>query len=193
MLSRIDLTWIKGLILIFWAAWLSVVASTNILNALQALELVPATFRFVSGNWAWINQVMDPLGLPRGLQAFLFAGVIGWESIAAVCYWRAVGAYRGRTLSHEPEVLLACFVNLALWSVFQVLDEVVLAFQPEAVHRAIFVAQLAALVVLWLPSDPIERTHPNLAQRLAALSDAEAETLPETEAIWSDQPPQRSR
>jgi hypothetical protein len=148
MLRKIDLPFIKRTTLFFWAAWLSVVALTNILNALQAVGWLPESFRFVSGNWGWINQVMDPLAVPRGLQAFLFAGVILWEASSAVLFWRATAAYHGRPLAEEPAALTACGVNLALWAAFQILDEVFLAYQPEAVHRVIFLNQLATIVLL---------------------------------------------
>jgi hypothetical protein len=149
MLRKIDLPLIKRTTLFFWAAWLSVVALTNVLNALQAVGWLPESFRFVSGNWGWINQVMDPLAVPRGLQAFLFGGVIVWEASAAVLFWRAGAAYRGRPLVEEPAALTACGVNLALWAAFQILDEVFLAYQPEAVHRVIFLNQLATIVLLY--------------------------------------------
>ena len=45
---------IKRLTLIFWAAWLSVVVTTNVLDGLRALGALPGSFRFVSGNWRWI-------------------------------------------------------------------------------------------------------------------------------------------
>jgi hypothetical protein len=45
---------------------------------------------------------------------------------------------------------VACGVNLALWAAFQVLDEVFLAYQPEGVHRVIFVNQILTLLMLYL-------------------------------------------
>lgn len=147
----IVLALIQRMLLLFWAAWLSVVAATNVLNALQVLGVLRASFKFVSGNWQWINQAMDPLDVPRALQAFLFAGAIAWEALAAVLFWWAAATYRGRPLSQERATLWACAVNLALWAAFQVLDEVFLAYQPEAVHRAIFLSQLATLLLLRLP------------------------------------------
>lgn len=143
-------TGIKRLLLLFWALWLSVVACTNILNGLQALGIVPESFRFVSGNWAWINATLDRLAAPRGLQAFLFASVVIWEAVAAALFWRAVFTFGDRPINQERETLFACFVNLALWSAFLVLDEIFLAYQPEAVHRSIFVMQIATILVLCL-------------------------------------------
>ena len=150
MLPRTTLSVIKRLTLLFWAAWLSVVATTNVLNGLQALGSLPESFKFVSGNWQWINQVMDPLGVPRGLQAALFAGAIAWETLAAMLFWWAVATYRGRPLAQEKAAVYACGVNLALWAAFQVLDEVFMAYQPEGVHRLIFVSQIATLLLLHL-------------------------------------------
>ena len=136
------------IVLVFWALWLSVVAATNVLDALLALGLLPASFRFASGNWGWINQVMDPREIPRAVQGVMFAGAIIWEALAAGLFWRGVFAYRGGKLASEPATVLACGVNLALWGAFQVLDEVVMAYQPEAVHRVIFLNQVGTIVML---------------------------------------------
>jgi hypothetical protein len=150
MLDRVTLLGIKRIILLFWAAWLSVVLTTNILNALEVLGVVPESFKFVSGNWQWINQVMDPLGVPRGLQTVMFVSVIGWEALAAILYWYAVMTYRGRPLIQEKAAIWACGVNLGLWAAFQVLDEVFLAYEPEKVHRVIFINQVVTLLALHL-------------------------------------------
>jgi hypothetical protein len=59
MLDQITLLGIKRAILLFWATWLSVVVTTNVLNGLEVLGILPQSFKFVSGNWQWVNQVMD--------------------------------------------------------------------------------------------------------------------------------------
>ena len=161
---------IKRLTLLFWAAWLSVVATTNVLDSLRALGILSASFKFVSGNWRWINGVMDPLDVPRGLQAALFAGAIAWEALGAALFWWAVASYRGRPLAQEKAAVAACGVNLALWSAFQVLDEVFLAYQPEGVHRVIFVSQVATLLLLHLmPAPP---PHPRMIETGERASDS---------------------
>jgi hypothetical protein len=143
---------IKRILLVFWAGWLSVVVTTNVLDVLVAVGSMPSSFKFVSGNWGWINTVMDPLSVPRGMQATLFAGAITWEALAAILYWWAAATYRGRPLIQEKATLFACGVNLGLWAAFQVLDEVFRAYQPEQVHRAIFISQVATVLALgWLP------------------------------------------
>jgi hypothetical protein len=151
----IGLSLIKRITLLFWAAWLTTVVATNVLDALQALGELPESFKFVSGNWRWINQVMVPLGVPRWLQALMFIGVIAWEALGATLFWWAAASYRGRPLAEEQATLYACGVNLGLWSAFQVLDEVFVAYQPEGVHRAIFVSQIATLLLLHMQSNAV--------------------------------------
>jgi hypothetical protein len=136
-------------VLVFWALWLSVVALTNVLDALQAASWLPTSWTLVSGNWLWITKTLEPLGVGVPVQVVLFAGAIVWEVLAAVLFWRASAAYAGRKLAREPEAVAACAVNLALWSAFQVLDEVFLAYQPEGVHRAIFANQVLTILLLW--------------------------------------------
>ncbi len=53
--------------------------------------------------------------------------------------------------------MLACGVNLALWAAFQVLDEVLIAYVPEGVHRVIFISQIATLLLLERLPDENER------------------------------------
>jgi hypothetical protein len=137
---------LRGLLL-FWALWLTIVALTNILDVLQAQRILSPEFKFVSGNGAWISQVMQPLAIPAGVQMFFYGGAILWEAIAAGLFWQAVGRYRGLSLAEEPAVILAFAVNLALWAAFQILDEVFLAYQPEGVHRSIFTNQLLTLLI----------------------------------------------
>jgi len=144
------LLWINRLVLVYWALWLSVIAAVNVLDVLVVAGSLPSSVKFVSGNWRWINETMDPLAVPRRLQALLYAGAIAWEALAAMLFWRAAAAYQGRPLTQERATVLACGVNLALWAAFQVLDEVFLAYKPEEVHRAIFISQITTLLLLHL-------------------------------------------
>ncbi|MBB6098684.1 hypothetical protein HNR42_002119 [Deinobacterium chartae] len=150
MFERFSTTTIKRGLLLFWALWLTVVVITNLLDALRALELLPASFALASGNYRWILDTVKPLGLPVWLSSTLFAGVIVWEALAATLFWRALIRFRDRPMLLEAAAVTAFVVNLALWAAFQVLDEVVLAFGPEGVHRAIFGNALLTLLVFYL-------------------------------------------
>jgi hypothetical protein len=157
-MQRNALSVIKRSVLFFWAAWLSVVVTTNVLEGMQALGMLSDSFKFVSGNWRWINQVMDPIGVPRGLQEVMFIGAISWEALAATLFWLALATYRDRPLVQERVTLYACGANLALWGAFQVLDEVFMAYPPEAVHRVIFGNQIATLLLLHFLTDATKQS-----------------------------------
>ena len=153
----------RGLLL-FWALWLSVVVVTNMLNALVTIRVLPAGFVFSSGNWAWIGQTMNPLGVPVLLQAVMFVGVIAWEAAAAIAFWVAFARFRDRPLAAETVAVAACILNLSLWAAFEILDEVFLAYNPEGVHRAIFANMILTTLALYVlpagtatPSENYER------------------------------------
>src|SRR5262245_49193426 len=74
---------IKRTVLLFWALWLTVVTTTNVLDALVVLGALPDSLKFVSGNWKWINRTMDPLDVPRVHQALMFGGAIALEFLTA--------------------------------------------------------------------------------------------------------------
>ena len=81
MRSLFRLSAIRRGLLLFWALWLSVVTLTNVANALTALGSLPAGFVFSSGNWAWIGQTMNPLGVflaygPEAAHRVIFGNMI---------------------------------------------------------------------------------------------------------------------
>jgi hypothetical protein len=83
-------------------------------------------------------------GVPAWANQILLAGVIAWEGVAAVLFWRA--ARRG-----DPRALGPPFaVGIGLWAVFVLLDELLLIFETgaEATHLRLLIAQLLTLVVL---------------------------------------------
>ncbi|MCE9533414.1 MAG: hypothetical protein K8T89_20165, partial [Planctomycetes bacterium] len=78
MVTQLSWRAFKRLLLLFWAVWLTLVVTTNITNALQALGLLPASFLFSSGNYQQIQAVTAPFGLPAAVAGAMFAGVIVW-------------------------------------------------------------------------------------------------------------------
>jgi hypothetical protein len=137
---------IRSGILLFWAAWFTVVALTNLLDALKALGFLPAGFTLASGNWALMLKVTAIHGTPASLVALLFLGVILWEAVAAALFWRA-WAVRGEAIA------TAFIVGLALWAAFTLADEVFIAYPLEAVHLRLFAAQLLSLLAIRLLPD----------------------------------------
>src|SRR5262245_19521993 len=108
---------LKSGVLLFWAAWFTLVALTDVFDALKAGRVVPAGWSLASGNWELMLKVTAVHGTPVAIVGLLFLGAIAWEVVAAVLFWRAWAAGgRGG--------LAAFTVSLALWAAFTLADEI---------------------------------------------------------------------
>lgn len=144
---------LKRVLLIFWAVWLSVVFLSNLADALKGIGLLGESWAFASGNFKFINETTARYGTPAFVNALLFAGVILWEGIAALLFWRAGWTYRGQKSGRK--VLYSAFAaSLLLWGVFLIADEVFIAYPVESTHLRLFVAHLVTLLAIeLLPED----------------------------------------
>ena len=141
--------WLLG----FWALYFGIVALSNLTDLLAHLRVLPAGWRWVSGNLAFIAASTGKFGIPPWANAVLLAGVIAWEAVATVLFWRAAREPGGRWPGP------AFVVSLSLWGTFIVLDEILLIFETgvEATHLRLLIATLLTLVVLRL-AGPLPRT-----------------------------------
>ena len=149
----LSLATLKRGLLLFWAVWFTIVFLTNLFDALRALGVLGAGWRFASGNWAFLVETTAVYATPDWLRAVLFAGVIVWEGLAAALFWRAFRAGRGDDGEGRREVDAAFVVGLALWAAFAIADEVFVAYDVEATHLRLFTAQLVSLLAIRLPPD----------------------------------------
>jgi hypothetical protein len=130
----------------FWALYFAIVALSNLADLLRSVHVVRADWRWVSGNLAFMASATGKFGVPVWANQVLLAGVIVWQGLAAVLFWRAARA-GGR------EWLGGAFtLGISLWAVFIILDEVLLIFETgaEATHLRLLIAQLLTLVLLRL-------------------------------------------
>ena len=140
---------LKRGLLLFWAMWLSVVFTTNMLDGCKALGLLDPSWPFASGNYHFLAETTARYGTPAWLNGLLFLGVIAWEGIAAVLFWLAGIRFRGRMESQR--LFYAAFaVSLMLWAAFSIADEVFIAYTVEGTHLRLFTAQLATLLAIEL-------------------------------------------
>jgi hypothetical protein len=175
--SLVALGLIKRGLLLFWAAWLSVVTATNVCDALKELGLLGASWQFVSGNFRFLTETTARYHLPPWLNAGLFLGVTAWEGAAAGLFWLAwwetchvgasvrdshsrLGATPPRDVTGQraandaPHLYPAFLAGLMLWAAFLLADELLIAYAVEAIHLRLFVAQLATLLAIVLLPEP---------------------------------------
>jgi hypothetical protein len=136
---------LKRTLLLFWAAWLTVVFTTNLLDGAKALGLLEEGWAFASGNFAFLTQTTARYGTPAWVNRLFFAGVICWEGVAAALFWLAWARFPRRRV-----VYAAFTVSLALWGAFLLADEVFIAYAVAATHLRLFTAQLITLVAVEL-------------------------------------------
>jgi hypothetical protein len=147
MLARLG-SWrtLKSGVLLFWAAWFTIVLLTNVFDALKAGRVLPAGWTLVSGNWETMLKATAVHATPVAIVGVMFLGVIAWEAVAAVLFWRAWAAGgRGG--------VAAFTVGLALWAAFILADELFVAYTIEAVHLRLFGLQLLSVLALRLLPD----------------------------------------
>ena len=142
MSRRLDLRRLGPLLLGFWALYFAIVALSNLADLCQSLHLLPAGWRWVSGNLAFIRASTGRL--PPWTSQTLLAGVVAWQALAAALFWRAALDPAGRWLGP------AFVVSVSLWATFILLDEILLIFETgvEATHFRIMIAQFLTLILL---------------------------------------------
>jgi hypothetical protein len=140
----------------FWAIYFVIVALSNLTDLLGSFHLLPAGWRWVSGNLAFIATSTGKFGVPGWLNPVLLGGVIAWEMLAAVLFWRAAREPSGRWLGP------AFCVGIGLWATFILLDEVLLIFETgaEATHLRLLIAQLLTLVLVRPGGTAAQATRP---------------------------------
>jgi hypothetical protein len=144
MLARLG-SWrtFKSGVLLFWAAWFTIVLATNVCDALKAGRVLPAAWTFSSGNWELMLKVTAVHATPVAVVGILFLGVIAWEGLAGALFWRAwASGGRGG--------IVAFVVGLALWATFALADELFVAYTIEAAHLRLFGLQLLSVLALRL-------------------------------------------
>lgn len=142
---------LKQGILYFWAVWLTVVLLSNLTDAAKAAGLLPADWRFASGNY---QMVAEAVGGPWWVTAILFAGVLLWQGAAVWWLWEASRDYRFRGEADLSSLYTAFGLCLALWGAFAVADELFLTYPVQAVHLRLFTAQSLSLMMIVLLPDP---------------------------------------
>lgn len=139
---------LKSILLFFWAAWFTVVLASNLTDAGNEFGLLQPSWSFASGNLKAIRETTARYDTPEILNRALFVGVIVWELLVVILFWRA--AWRCRSGSSRSAVYQAFTMSLSLWCGFVIADEICIVYGLEASHVRLFGAQLLTLLAIEL-------------------------------------------
>jgi hypothetical protein len=139
----------KRVLLLFWAAWLSVVLLSDLADPAKGLRWLGESWAFASGNLKIIGETTARYGIPDVANGVLFTGVILWEGVATLLFWWAGLTFRDRG-SERKVVYRAFTATLLLWGAFLVADEVFIAYSLESTHLRLFIAHLVTLLAVEL-------------------------------------------
>ncbi len=137
--------WIPLGLVIFWAAYFTIVLVMNAFDALKAFGRLSKDWKFASGNYNLIRKATQTYHAPAWLDRVLFVGVIAWQALAAVLLWMAVAAW-----PNLPRVDAGFAAGVGLFAAFVLVDEVFKEYKSENDHLLIFAAQLLSLLAVHL-------------------------------------------
>ena len=138
---------IERVILTFWAVYFTLVLASNLTDVMAKLNLLPAEFKFVSGNYKLMEKVVAIYNTPAALVAVMFAGVLLLELFSATAFWAAAFCFDAAKRRKWAEKGFC--VSLTLWFGFIVADELFVAFDVADLERA-HVAMLSCELLSFL-------------------------------------------
>jgi hypothetical protein len=154
MLARLRFSTVQTGLVLFWAVWLSLIAMTNLFDALKQAGFLPGGWTLASYNYDLVVQTVGAHGVPVVVGALLFGMVIMWQGLAAGLFWRAYSGLRRGRPGTGADVTQAFVVSLALWAAFLIATEATVSYATAGTHKATLIAQLASLLVIrsWNPA-----------------------------------------
>lgn len=148
---------LKRGILLFWSVWLSVVFASNLADGLQQAHVLPASFKFVSGNLSAIDAAISIYVSSKAIANVLFGLVILIELTGALLFWRAFFDRQSVAAGVHAKLIPPFLVTGGLFAGFLIADEVLIAYERmPGLTTTLFLilcAQLLSVLVISLVGD----------------------------------------
>jgi hypothetical protein len=143
---------LPALLALGWAAFYGSVAASNATEVLTALGV---TVGWRSGNVAYVQSGLVLLGKPPGMAVAVVVLATLVQSLSAALYLRAVGKVVKKDAGAIPALRAATVPGVALWFLFVVGIEVLLAFEKLDWRK--FLALIVAALVSQAVSELVLR------------------------------------
>ncbi len=147
----------RGLLL-FWSVWFTLVFASNLTDALKESALLPAEWRFASGNFGLVRKAVSFYFLPHWTAVVLFAGALLIEAAAVILFWRACLTKQAFESAGNPVVLLPFLVGMSLFAGFLIANEVFLLYVHMPGLSTGHLVDLSALLLSYLAITLLART-----------------------------------
>jgi hypothetical protein len=135
-------------LLLFWCLWFSMVLLTNLIEGLQIVGALPKRWKLASNNYELIGKASSIYHAPTWLNQLLFTGVIVWQAVSAILFWRSLYLAWSANNLNLPALTLAFAFGLGLFAAFMLSDELFHYYQGERSHLEIFTGLLVTLIIL---------------------------------------------
>lgn len=150
--KKLGLFYFKAGNLLFWAAWFSLAAITNILDFAFALKVLPTDWHFRSGNYLLVAGSFSIYHVPSWLMNLMFSGLCLIQSCAALVFFAAFFLYiRGQ--SAWRFINWAFTISIGLWALFVIMEEIFIAYAFEGTQRQLIILELVSFMSLHLLPD----------------------------------------
>ncbi len=146
---------LKKIIILIWSLWILIVALSNVADALRNTGILPDHFKFVSGNFGYIQAATQIYNFPVWLNAVLFLLAIILEILMCVFFFKLFFKMKE---GNDALVNPPFFFGVVLFGGFLIMDEFLIAYDRlggiEQNHFTIFTALIASyLLIKLLPGD----------------------------------------
>lgn len=143
----------KQLVLAFGAAFLGIVALTNLVNLLS--EATGSSWTFLNArNTGYVASVVSVYSWPGWFDELVVIGAVLLEGAGALLFVRALLRYRGDGRG-AVEAYQALAWNLGVWFAFIIGTEFFVAYGSEGTFRELFALGLLMIVVVAVVPDDV--------------------------------------
>ena len=152
VMKKVNIYFIKRTILLIWALWSLFVTLSNICDGLKTIGILPDNFRFVSGNFGYIQAATQIYYFPVWLNAILFILVIIWEGMMCFLFFKSFLKFKE---GDNQFTLLPFLAGIILFGGFLVMDELLITYDRlgaiEQSHLGFLVAFIVSLLLMLNP------------------------------------------
>jgi len=153
---------LKRTLLLFWSCWLTLVFGSNFADALQQAGMISQSWRFASGNFGLIQEVVGIYSFTKLWAPVLFGAVVFVELAAALLFWRACLDRESVVVAQHPKVLQAFLVAIGLFAGFLLADEIFVVYVHRpglgTTHLLALCALLLSLIFTTFVVDQVHKT-----------------------------------